>query len=157
MNKAHLTAISRNKLSAPMKWLEEEGIFDGIPRQARLDYGCGKGYDADVLEMQKYDPFYFRCDDFSPDEFDIITCNFVLNVIESADERQRVLDTILRWLAPGMTAFITIRSDKAKLKGYTKKGTYQGYHPPTRPSPLPQGSWIRNVCHEEGVLTSYAT
>ena len=133
MNKAHLTAISRKKLSAPMAWLEKEGIFDGIPTHPRLDYGCGKGYDADVLNMQKYDPFYFKCDDFRAGEFDIITCNFVLNVIESAEERQRVLDQIEHWLAPGMTAYITIRADKDKLKGYTKKGTWQGYVPPNLP------------------------
>jgi len=133
MNKAHLTALPRKKLSAPMKWMDAEGFFDGVPRHDCLDYGCGKGFDADALGFQKYDPFYFKCDDFSVGEFDIITCNFVLNVIPDASERQYVLDTIARWLAPCGNAFISIRSDKKDLKGITKRGTYQGYHPPMLP------------------------
>ena len=132
-NKSHLTAITRTKLSAPMKWMEGEGFFDGVPRNKCLDYGCGKGFDADALGFQKYDPFWFKCDDFSPSEFDVITCNFVLNTLPDEAERQKVLDTILRWLAPSMSAFISIRSDKKELKGITKRGTYQGYHPPSLP------------------------
>lgn len=133
MNKAHLTALPRKKLSAPMKWMDAEGFFDGVPRHKCLDYGCGKGFDADALGFQKYDPFFFRCDDFYEGEFDVITCNFVLNVIPDEDERRVVLENILNWLAPSMSAFISIRSDKKDLKGITKRGTYQGYHPPALP------------------------
>lgn len=133
MNKSHLTAISRKALSAPMKWMENEGFFDGVPRHKCLDYGCGRGFDADALGFQKYDPFWFKCDDFSEGEFDVITCNFVLNVINDEKERQFVLDNIRHWLALSMSAFISIRSDKDALKGYTKRGTYQGYHPPMLP------------------------
>jgi hypothetical protein len=126
-NKAHLTAISRKSLSAPMKWMESEGFFDGVPRRHCLDYGCGRGFDADALGFQKYDPFWFKCDDFSESEFDVITCNYVLNVIEDFKDRQAAVEQMLHWLAPCGNLFIAVRADKENLKGYTKRGTWQGY------------------------------
>jgi 2-polyprenyl-3-methyl-5-hydroxy-6-metoxy-1,4-benzoquinol methylase len=138
MNKSHLTAMSRKTLSAPMKWMEGEGFFDGVPRNKCLDYGCGKGFDADTLGFQKYDPHFFPCDGFRNvcfhgGEFDVITCNFVLNVIPNEEKRKIVLENIEYFLAPSMSAFISIRSDKKDLKGITRRGTYQGYHPPALP------------------------
>jgi len=133
MTKAHLTAIPRKTLSAPMRWLKENGYLWGVMPHKCLDYGCGRGFDADYLGFEKYDPYYFRCDDFCADEFEIITCNFVLNVIESENERLRVLEQIDHWLVSGGKGFISVRSDKKELKGYTKRGTYQGYHPPKLP------------------------
>lgn len=129
MNKAHLTAISRKKPSAPMQWLHERGKLLG----KKLDYGCGRGYDADFYGCEKYDPHYFRCDDFCAGEFQTITCNFVLNVIPDEKDREAVLENIKHWLADGGTAYITIRSDVKKLAGYTKRGTWQGYVPPKLP------------------------
>ena len=122
-NLAYKTAISRKSPSAPMKWLDANGKLFGW----KLDYGCGKGYDADTFGMEKYDPHFFKCDDFSECEFDTITCNFVLNVIPDAKERQFVLDSIIRLLRAGGHAYVTIRADKSKLAGYTKSGTYQTY------------------------------
>lgn len=129
MNKSHLTAMSRKSVSAPMRYLANNKLIKG----KSLDFGCGRGLDADTFGMAKYDPYYFKCDDFAPSEFDTITCNFVLNTIPDASERQKVLDTIEHWLAPCGNAFISIRSDKKDLKGITKRGTYQGYHPPALP------------------------
>jgi hypothetical protein len=129
MNKAHLTAIARKTASAPMKWLHEHGKLLG----KKLDYGCGRGLDADIFGCEKYDPHYFKCDDFTPGEFQTITCNFVLNVIPDEQERQAVLERIEHWLAPGGVAYITIRSDVKKLGGYTRRGTWQGYVPPKLP------------------------
>ena len=74
---SHKTAITRTKMSAPVKFLKGQGLLQG----RTLDYGCGKGFDADVLQCSKYDPH------FSPElpkgKFDTIICNYVLNVIES--------------------------------------------------------------------------
>lgn len=129
MNNAYKTAISRNKPSAPMAWLQWAGLLKG----KKLDYGCGRGFDADFFFMEKYDPHFFRCDDFCENEFDTITCNFVLNVIEHPGDRAYVINRILRWLKPDGRAYITIRSDINNLKGYTKIGTWQGYVPPNEP------------------------
>ena len=123
MNKSHLTAISRKAPSAPMKWLHAHGLLKG----KMLDYGCGKGFDADTFGMEKYDPFWFKCDDFCAEEFDTITCNYVINVIEDAKERKYAIEKMQRWLKPNGSIYIAVRADKKALNGYTKKGTWQGY------------------------------
>lgn len=121
--KAHLTAISRKTLSAPMRWLNSLAL---IPTGSKsLDYGCGRGFDADQLGMAKFDPHYFP--ETPTDNNDVVTCNYVLNVIPEADERGRVLDT-LQLLArnKGGTVYVSVRNDKKALKGWTSKGTWQG-------------------------------
>ena len=123
MNKSHLTAISRKAPSGPMKWLDANGLLKG----KMLDYGCGRGYDADTFGMEKYDPFWFKCDDFCAEEFDTITCNYVLNVIEDAKERTYAVERMQRWLKPNGSLYIAVRADKKNLNGYTKRGTWQGY------------------------------
>jgi len=60
MNKSYLTAIKRKKLSAPMAWLKQKGLL----KKGFLDYGCGRGSDADLIAdpscmVSKYDPHYF--------------------------------------------------------------------------------------------------
>ncbi len=122
-NKAHLTAITRKAPSVPMKYLDSMGLLKG----KMLDYGCGKGYDADTFGMAKYDPFWFKCDDFCASEFDTITCNYVLNVIEDFKERQALVEKALHWLKEDGNFYIAVRADKENLKGYTKRGTWQGY------------------------------
>ena len=137
MSCAHLTAIARKNPSAPMKWLCANNHIVGDI----LDYGCGRGKDVEWLNSMAdkhklegkrvvgYDPYYApntiqngmaRC-------FDTITCNFVLNVIESDLDRQSTIMHIQGLLRSYGRAYVTIRSDKAKLKGYTKRGTFQTY------------------------------
>ncbi len=77
MSNAYRTAIKRTRPSAPMAKLAEKDLLQG----RALDYGCGRGFDAEHFGMEKYDPH------FAPERptgrFDVITCNFVLNVITS--------------------------------------------------------------------------
>jgi len=121
MSKAHLTAMTRKTPSAPMSRLAADDRIKG----KALDYGCGKGYDADAYCMKKFDPHFYPV---MPDGlFETITCNYVLNVIESRKERLRVLRDIQGRLVPGGKAFITVRNDKRALRGTTSKGTWQGH------------------------------
>jgi 2-polyprenyl-3-methyl-5-hydroxy-6-metoxy-1,4-benzoquinol methylase len=59
-------------------------------------------------------------------QFDTIVCNYVLNVIESAEGRMQVLRDIQSRLAPGGRAYISVRANKKDLKGLTSIGTWQG-------------------------------
>ena len=121
MTKSHLTAISRKTPSAPISRLDASNRLEGIKL---LDYGCGKGTDADYYNMDKYDPHYFNDIDLQENTYDLITCTYVLNVIDCEDERQQVINDIEDLLKDGGKAFITVRRD-VKSTGYTSRGTYQ--------------------------------
>lgn len=116
----HLTAITRKKPSAPMQRLASSYLLLGRV----LDYGSGKGFDADHFGIERFDPHY------SPDMpeglFETIVCNYVLNVIESPETRAVVLREILSKLTETGLAYITVRNDAKDLNGPTKRGTWQG-------------------------------
>lgn len=109
---SYLTAISRTRPSAPAKYLYDVGLLCG----KCLDYGCGRGKDAQIYGMVGYDP-YWRPIQLTG-TFDTITCTYVLNVLDPEDI-PKVLKDIKTLLAPGGTAYLTVRRD---LKGQTKKG-----------------------------------
>jgi hypothetical protein len=117
---SHKTAMSRNKPSAPMVRLKGSGRLVGN----MLDYGCGKGYDASHFGMDSYDPYYQPVMPLGT--FDTITCNFVLNVIESPEAREAVIADIRSRLSRDGRAYITVRTDKKRLNGYTSTGSWQG-------------------------------
>ena len=131
MNNSHKTAITRTKPSAPMNYLHGEGLLAGD----MLDYGCGKGYDAQHFSMDKFDPHFTDgeiialngdvIDLESRKQYDTITCNYVLNVIEKPGDRAEVLNNIRYLLKPGGVAYITVRRDAQVAEGCTKTGTYQ--------------------------------
>jgi len=88
----HLTAIDRNKLSAPMQLLAQHGYLDGS--YSVLDYGCGKGDDVRELEAHGvdvvgWDPVYAK--DSPIKNSDVVNLGFVLNVIENPKERADAL------------------------------------------------------------------
>lgn len=116
--KSHLTAISRNKASAPMTYLAVGGFFNS---HSILDYGCGRGFDADTFGLVKFDPHYFPQE--PEGKFDIITCNYVLNVCLPSQQNE-VIAKIHSLLAVNGVAYITVRRD-VKNEGFTSRGTYQ--------------------------------
>ncbi|MDC3169420.1 DNA phosphorothioation-associated putative methyltransferase [Paracoccaceae bacterium] len=88
----HKTAISRYSFSKPIKKLLEHNLITNIT--SVFDYGCGRGDDIRLLTLGGYkakgwDPY------FTPDNkkisSDVVNLGFVLNVIESEEERVRVL------------------------------------------------------------------
>lgn len=88
------TAIVRTRLSTPMKLLARHGLMEGSATV--LDFGCGHGDDVRALrecgvEAVGWDPHFAPDGDRPPS--DVVNLGFVLNVIESADER---LDTLRR-------------------------------------------------------------
>lgn len=133
-NKSHLTAISRSKLSAPMQYLLDNGA---LYTTVGLDYGSGRGHDADHIGMDKFDPHYTSGKIMEWDRdihhdmldmssgYEVITCNYVLNVIEDQAERDMVLLNIKMLLTDTGKAYITVRRDSHIAEGYTSKGTYQ--------------------------------
>jgi SAM-dependent methyltransferase len=125
-NQSHKTAIRRRAISCPTKYLYNKGLLVG----KILDYGCGRGDDIQRLnelhvKADKYDPYWFPFA-INAYSYDVIICNYVLNVIPEEDERQAVIDTIKVLLKDGGVAYISIRNDVRELRGWTSKGTWQG-------------------------------
>jgi len=116
-DKSHLTAITRKRVSTPCNWLSKKELLKG----RCLDYGCGKGKDADTLGMEKYDPYHFP--QLPTGKFDTITCIYVLNVVQER-ERSEILRNISKYLAVGGKAYLAVRRD-IKKEGYTKRLTWQ--------------------------------
>jgi len=125
-NKSHLTAVPRKSLPAPTQWLLKRGLLIGT---SLLDYGCGKCHSINQKYLKQldvidgYDPCY-RPDGISLVDYDTVICNYVLNVISSPKKRVEVIEKVLE-LSRGV-AYITVRNDEGKLKGITKRGTWQG-------------------------------
>ena len=135
--KAKETAISRSSLSAPVKYLIQTSIFSNLPAKARvLDYGAGKGADVEILrqmfphiDVVGYDryngPEEFM--EFPKGKFDLIVCNYVLNVVSDKEIRTDIINKIHSLLKEKGKAFVSVRSDVTALKGLTSKGTWQGF------------------------------
>jgi hypothetical protein len=89
-----------------------------------LDYGCGKGLDADLLRLDKYDPHFFP--EFPMKQYDVIYCNYVLNVIPCNDDKLLTVNVMLDLLknSPESKLYITVRRD-VKKAGFTSRGTWQ--------------------------------
>jgi 2-polyprenyl-3-methyl-5-hydroxy-6-metoxy-1,4-benzoquinol methylase len=101
----HRTAISRIGLSAPARTLRELGLLKGRV----LDYGCGRGGDADRLDCERWDPWWWPA--MPEGKFDTILCTYVLNVLP-ADEEEDILEDIRdRLRAHGGKAYVTVRRD----------------------------------------------
>jgi SAM-dependent methyltransferase len=104
-------------MSAPAKWLLEQGLVKGRV----LDYGCGRGFDADALEADRYDPHYQPT--MPQGEFDTILCTYVLNVVYPM-EAQCIIANVMGRLAKGGCAYFTVRRD-IEFDGFTGTGTFQ--------------------------------
>ena len=115
------TAISRQSMSRPMAKMLKASMFDN---KRVLDYGCGKGFDVEQLkslgiDITGYEPFasdkYLQV---PSGKFDIITNNYVLNVIENPEERKELIEKMKK-----MSDFvvITVRADKKSIKATWKK------------------------------------
>ena len=121
MSKNKNTAIYRKKPSRPMRWLSKHGRLNC---KRKLDYGSGRGFDADYYHMDKYDP------NWSPSrpngKYDVITCNFVLNVVEIG-EQIKIIEDVINHLTRNGTAYFSVRRDLKKdeqKNGYPQRLVY---------------------------------
>jgi len=121
-DKSHLTAITRKCLSRPARYLVDNNLLVGDC----LDFGCGRGFDCDELDIFGFDPWYNPIMDYLvPDAWGTIMCNYVFNVIPDELERADMLRELEWLLAPGGIAYISVRNDRKNLNGYTSRGTFQ--------------------------------
>mgnify|MGYP001557725919 CR=1 FL=1 len=106
------TAISRTKPSAPMQKVIEQ--LGDISTKRILDYGCGRGFDADHYNFLKYDPNpRWGCTEMPEGKFDVIVCNYVLNVVPQK-HHEEILQDIKSRLNENGVAYISVRADLAR-------------------------------------------
>ena len=112
------SAVHRMKPSLTIQWLKDKGLLVG----EMLDYGCGKGLDADYFGMDKYDaynPDWCNISLTTEKKYDTIVCNFVLNVLEPGEEIP-LLENIQRLLKPNGNAYIIVLRHYRKMASYKK-------------------------------------
>ncbi len=124
---SHLTAIEREYLSFPARFLLKNKLLQG----KILDFGCGFGNDVKLLKKQDfeiigYDPHYFP--QYPQDKFDTIICFYVLNVL-FRNEQEKIIIEISQLLKPEGKAYFAVRRD-IKKEGFRihyvhEKPTYQ--------------------------------
>jgi len=117
------SAVNRTKPSITIQWLKDKGFLKG----EMLDYGCGKGLDADYFGMDKYDPYDPSWCNVSLDtnkRYDTIVCNFVLNILEEGEEIP-MLKNIQRLLKQDGVAYIIVLRNYRKMASY--KSNVQHY------------------------------
>jgi len=129
INNSYNTAISRKTWSVPGRWLYEEFFKKNkIPLGSMLDFGAGKSKDSECwtkemkfngADAQAYDKFYQPS---RPDrKFELVTVIFVLNVVETDEERIAILNDAMHYVMPDGYIFIATRSKK-DIANAVKKG-----------------------------------
>lgn len=124
INHPHLTAIKRNDLSVPVRYLLQHNLLKG----RILDFGCGFGYDTDELKRRGYDivgydDYYQK--KYPEGKFDTIFCVYVLNVLEPYAQA-KVMMEVSYLLSPKGTAYFAVRRD-LKEEGFRLHAIYREY------------------------------
>ncbi|MBU6475449.1 MAG: DNA phosphorothioation-associated putative methyltransferase [Alphaproteobacteria bacterium] len=128
--------MTRKKLSRPVRLSEAFGFYS--KKETILDYGCGRGFDVAELARKGFpatgwDPHFFP--GFSKEAADTVNLGYVLNVIEDAAERKKVLKDAFalankRLVVAVRPADAANGLKKAKKLGdgfVTKSGTFQKF------------------------------
>ena len=112
------TALTRTSLSVPMRELMNLCVFDLDSKC--IDIGCGKGQDIEFLKylginIVGYDRYNnkFKDDKLLENTYDIVTCNYVFNVIYDLQEHKELLNNIKEI---GNNIYIGVRSDTRAIK-----------------------------------------
>lgn len=105
----HKTALHRKNMSKPVRLAFEDGLLSAS--STFLDYGCGHGEDVRQLRefgvlARGWDPAFKADGDRSPAE--IVNLGYVVNVIESPEERASVLKET--WRLAERLLIVSVRS-----------------------------------------------
>ena len=106
------TAITRKHMSKPLRMLIANRwiTLSEVEVQSWLDYGCGRGFDADTMLLDKYDKYHYDLPP-PPDTYDKVLCTYVLNVVSPETEIE-----VLKGIATCLkrvygAAYISVRRD----------------------------------------------
>lgn len=111
-NSFKTTALVRgSSMSVPVRTLVKKGIL--AEGKSILDFGCGHGESKAQLpnlNIALYDKFNDQFADVAAlnNEYDIVICNYVFNVIPTLDEHAETLNNLRKL---GKEVYISVRAD----------------------------------------------
>jgi len=98
-------ATSLQRGSAPMRYWNEKKLLEGMV----LDYGCGN----EVHEFAKYDMVTYPEVDVLKAQYDVVMCNYVLNVQPSDHLIDLIISNLRGLTIDGGKVLIAVVTDKA--------------------------------------------
>jgi DNA phosphorothioation-associated putative methyltransferase len=131
----HKTALSRSRLSRPLRLVLEARLID--QNVSVLDYGCGHGDDLRGLRTRGvqcygWDPVHLPHGERKAAE--VVNLGYVVNVIEDVDERSQTLRDAWRYTQKLLVvaARLSVETQSTKHRpfndGYiTQRGTFQKF------------------------------
>lgn len=127
IDQSHMTAIKRNKISAPMQYLRSQGLLEG----RILDYGCGRGEDVAILKAMGhdiigYDPYWAPIPLTGTGLYGTITCIYVMNCISDREIINDIARHMLDLTSQTGSIYIAVRNDIKNLTEHKERGTFQG-------------------------------
>jgi DNA phosphorothioation-associated putative methyltransferase len=132
----HKTAIDRYSLSTPVQSLYRHNYLNG--EYTFFDYGCGKGDDLNIIKELGvkacgWDPVYQA--DGKVQKADIVNLGFVINIIDSPNERTQILKKAYNLSKKILVVSVMLGSESitSKFKKYgdgiiTSRNTFQKYY-----------------------------
>lgn len=149
----HLTALSRNVLSAPVQLLLRHGLL--ASGTSFFDYGCGRGGDvtglvANGFTAHGWDPHYSA--GASTVEADVVNLGFVVNVIEDPAERVDALQKAFRLARQVMAVSVMLYGSESAGRPFrdgfiTSRNTFQKYF-----SQSEFKDYVEQVLHQEAFM-----
>ena len=130
----HRTAISRSKLSRPLRLAAEAGLLDS--GTTVMDYGCGRGDDVRHLAAAGYDAVGWDPVHRPSGEqraSDVVNLGYVVNVIERPSERVEALRAAWKLASRALVVSALVTVDTRTMAVpygdgvVTSRGTFQKY------------------------------
>lgn len=96
------------------KWLLNHGLL----KSPLLDFGCGYGVEAQILqeeygfEVCRYDPYFFPSLSYYNKFFKTVLCSYVLQAIPQKEEREWIVKNCI---SRGEVCYFVIRRDKLRI------------------------------------------
>jgi hypothetical protein len=136
-------------MTVPSQWLLQRVLTPrGIKPSSVLDFGAGKSHDDEMwkkmigagawgYDRHPFPGFEHRTQRPPPGGFELVTMNYVLNILATEQERAEALQDAATFVAPGGLLWVSTRSKSNVDREVTKRLGKKNEWVPTA-----EGAWI---------------